>query len=86
MKRKQFLSKVLVSAMFLTIVLMISATRSFAQKMSYEESLAAAQNNNSTAFGTGLLSLAPGQAARVAAVNIGDKEVPLNNTFANFQI
>lgn len=78
--KREFLSKVLVAAMFLTISLSVSTTAAFAQKSQPEENQNAAQNSGA-ALSSGLFSLAPGQAVRVAAVNFGDGSVQLKIVF-----
>jgi len=79
--KREFLSKVLVAAIFLTISLLVSATATFAQKSQPEENQNAAQNSGGAALSTGLFSLAPGQSVRVAAVNFGDGSVRVKIVF-----
>lgn len=79
--KREFLSKVLVAAMFLIISLSVSVTATFAQKSPPEENQNAVQNIGGAALSSGLFSLAPGQAVRVAAVNLGDGSVRVNIVF-----
>ncbi len=79
MKKKEYLSRILILAAFLTISLTASATQSFAQSLQKEESQTNAQNANGTESGYAsiLIGLLRTQYVKVSAVNQGDKAIPV---------
>lgn len=77
MKTRRLLSKILAIIMLAAIALTVSPGKPFAQDPLKEEKQADAQSSGGAALSSGLIRLLPGQSLRVAAVNVGDKEIPL---------
>ena len=77
MKTRNLVQRILaMSALVIALAVVVTATfRAQAQRQ--DEMKAAAPSSGGAALGTGVFSLLPGQTVRVAAVNVGGKEIPL---------
>src|SRR5690349_9291617 len=76
MKTRNTFSKIIGSAALLTLVI-VAATTALVRAAPQETKSTVAPSQGGAALGTGVFTLLPGQTVRVAAVNVGGKEIPL---------
>lgn len=77
MKTRSPIQRILVITT-LVVALAVVVTATFrAQAQRQDDIKAEAQSSGGATLGTGVFSLLPGQTVRVAAVNVGGKEIPL---------
>ena len=81
MKTRSLFPRLVLTAMLLVAFAVVFAAKFQAQTQKGDSIKPAGQSNGGAAWGTGLISLAPGQSVRISAVNVGGKDIPLELLF-----